>query len=593
MKTLNINDSRLYLLICLLFGVIYVTNAWSPSSYSLALDGIGIDAHPDFGKARAIRSDEWVVQTPLTQALVNNGFERFNHTSIYKEDLRINYGLPIFDWGLIFKPAQWGYLILPPAYAFSLYYFALFAFFVIGFQKIIKIMGADELSAFLLSVAFYFTGSVQFWWTVNASTFAFFPWVLYSLYNIKSSSIYAILLFWFLACWQIGNLYPPFTYALLLVAIVWIWNVVDLRTVKLRELILAIAAGIAAVVVVYLYFHDYIELMKNTVYPGVRSENGGSIISWAMFQSLFFPSLWFDKNYELLKWKEISNICQISTWATLLPVLILFYTNYKKVRLTLSFNLLDKFLIPALCVMIMLLWTMFPVPAALGKYLFLDKVPAVRMMLGLGLVVNILAVIALIRIPLNVTARRIGIFTIIYAGLFIIFKGGIKPAQVELIALLIGALVSLVLIRFKNNAMLALSSITVIYSLAVFFAFNPLQDSRFIFHKNYQTPAIEIYKQQVNQYGVALAAMSGSIINGLEYPSGNHVLTTPQLAFWYKKFPNLNKEEMNKVFNRYAHIHLVPESNVIELSATDVISVPQRCFMSGIDTPCKNVSIKK
>lgn len=141
--------------------------------------------------------------------------------------------------------------------------------------------------------------------------------------------------------------------------------------------------------------------------------------------------------------------------------------------------------------------------------------------------------------------------------------------------------------------MLALSSITVIYSLAVFFAFNPLQDSRFIFHKNYQTPAIEIYKQQVNQYGVALAAMSGSIINGLGYPSGNHVLTTPQLAFWYKKFPNLNKEEMNKVFNRYAHIHLVPESNVIELSATDVISVPQRCFMSGIDTPCKNVSIKK
>lgn len=97
LKTLNINDSRLYLLISLLFGVIYVTNAWSPFSYSLALDGIGIDEHPDFGKASAIRSDEWVVQTPLTQALVNNGFERFNHTSIYKEDLRINYGLPIFD----------------------------------------------------------------------------------------------------------------------------------------------------------------------------------------------------------------------------------------------------------------------------------------------------------------------------------------------------------------------------------------------------------------------------------------------------------------------------------------------------------------
>lgn len=70
MKFLNINNSRFYLLVCLLLGIIYVSNAWSPSSYSLALDGIGVDAHPDFGKARSIRSDEWVVQTPLTQALV-------------------------------------------------------------------------------------------------------------------------------------------------------------------------------------------------------------------------------------------------------------------------------------------------------------------------------------------------------------------------------------------------------------------------------------------------------------------------------------------------------------------------------------------
>lgn len=593
MKFLNINNPRFYLLVCLVLGVIYVCNAWSPSSYSIALNGIGVDVQPDFGKPRAIRSDEWVVQTPLTQALVNNGFERFNTSSIYKEDLRINYGLPIFDWGLIFKPTQWGYLVLPPAYGFSFYYFSLFAFFLIGFQKIIRIMGADEPSAFLLSLAFYFTGSVQFWWTVNAATFAFFPWVLYSLYKIKFSPVYAVALFWFLVCWQVGNLYPPFTYALLLVAVVWIWNVIDLRTLKLRDIALAGVAGIAAVVVVYLYFHDYIGLMKDTVYPGVRSENGGSVLSWPMLETLLFPSLWFDRHYDLLAWTENNNICQFSTWATILPVLVLFFTDYKKARFSLSLKPLDRFLIPALCVAVMAAWTLLPIPASVGKYLLLDKVPAVRLMLGLGLVFNILAVIALVRNPLKLTPLRVAIFAVAYIALFIALKGGVKNARVEIITLAIGALACLGAMRLQQKATLALSAVTAIYALGVFFAFNPLQDAKPIFHKHYQTPATAAYEQQAKEYGVVVAAMSGSIINGLGYPAGNHVLTTPQLAFWYKKFPDIDKAEMNAIFNRYAHIHLIPGSDIIELNGADVIAVPQRCFMSGVDAPCKNVTIKK
>lgn len=593
MKFLNINNSRFYLLVCLLLGIIYVSNAWSPSSYSLALDGIGVDAHPDFGKARSIRSDEWVVQTPLTQALVNNGFERINTSSIYKEDLRINYGLPIFDWGMIFKPTQWGYFVLPPAYAYSFYYFSLFAFFLIGFQKIIKITGVDEPSAFLISIAFYFTGSVQFWWTVNAATFAFFPWVLYSLYKIKSSPVYGIALFWFLVCWQLGNLYPPFTYALALVAVVWIWNVIDLRTIKMRDILVAAIAGIAAMAVVYLYFYDYIQLMKNTVYPGVRSENGGSIISLAMLESLLFPSMWFDRHYDLLAWKEISNICQISTWATLLPVLVLFFTDYGKTRLSFSLRLTDKWLVPGLSILIMLLWTQLPIPASIGKFLVLDKVPAVRLMLGLGLAFNMLAVFALARNTLKLSLQRIALFTVLYAGVFVAIKGGVGPARVELITLLISALVLGLVLRFRQKETLGLSAVTAIYALGVFFAFNPLQDAKFIFHKHYETPATAVYDNQAKEYGVVIAAVAGSIINGLGYPAGNHVLTTPQLPFWYKKFPELDKTEMNTVFNRYAHIHLIPDSDVIELSATDVISVPQRCFTAGIDTPCKNVTIKK
>ena len=60
------------------------------------------------GVSRPIRSDEWWVVTPLTQATINN-ISAVQQTSLYREDLRINYGMPMHDWGLAFKPTLWLY----------------------------------------------------------------------------------------------------------------------------------------------------------------------------------------------------------------------------------------------------------------------------------------------------------------------------------------------------------------------------------------------------------------------------------------------------------------------------------------------------
>ncbi|BEE21089.1 hypothetical protein VAWG007_11840 [Aeromonas enteropelogenes] len=585
--------SRYLLILLILLGLIYVGNAWSPSSYSLALNIYGVDAKPDFGKPRAIRSDEWVVKTPLTQALVNNEFERENSTSIYGEDLRINYGLPIFDWGLFFKPSQWGYIFLSPAYAFSLYYFLLFSIFIIGYQKIIKLMGVDELSALLLSTALYFTGSVQFWWTVNAETFAFFPWVLYSLYNIKSSPIFAVLFFWFLVCWQIGNLYPPFTYALSLAAIVWIWLVIDLRTTKSKDIFYAIVAGLSAVVVVYIYFYDYVQVMQNTVYPGARSVNGGDVISLPMIKSLFLPSLWFDRHYELLAYNDVSNICDISTWGTMIPLLALFHINYRRLKSVISFKLLDKLVVPSICVFVILAWALLPIPASIGKFILLDKISPKRLMLGLGLIVNFIAISLLVKNSNVINSRRIIIFTLSALFLFVFFKGGMRNARVEIVTLLVAGLVSWLVCVYLKDGMLSLSAFSLIYALGIFFAFNPLLNSRYIFDNSYRTNASSMYGEQVEKFGLVVGAAPGAVINGLGFPSGNHVLATPQLNFWRAKFPELSESDINATFNRYAHIHLIPDSDVIDVMQADVISVPQRCFTSGANSPCYGVIFKK
>lgn len=108
-------------MLLLVIGIFYVSNTWTPSSYGGPIKYFGVsDRGIVAGTPRGHRSDEWGVATPLTQATVNNDFQRFNQTSIYKEDLRSVFSMPIYDWGMIFKPNMWGYLAFPPAYAFSL-----------------------------------------------------------------------------------------------------------------------------------------------------------------------------------------------------------------------------------------------------------------------------------------------------------------------------------------------------------------------------------------------------------------------------------------------------------------------------------------
>jgi hypothetical protein len=115
-------------LIMAVSGLVYVSQTWSPSSYGLLLRQIGVEGPGIvFRSPRAIRSDEWAAVTPLTQATVHKGLERINRTSFYAEHLRINYGLPVFDWGLAFKPTMWLYPVAEPAYAYSFHWFATLA----------------------------------------------------------------------------------------------------------------------------------------------------------------------------------------------------------------------------------------------------------------------------------------------------------------------------------------------------------------------------------------------------------------------------------------------------------------------------------
>jgi hypothetical protein len=76
---------------------------------------------------------------------------------------------------------------------------------------------------------------------------------------------------------------------------------------------------------------------------------------------------------------------------------------------------------------------------------------------------------------------------------------------------------------------------------------------------------------------LAIVGFPGATANGLGYRAVNHVNAVPQTAFWRSHFPELGDEEVERTFNRYAHI--VPAAETApRLVRFDAIFVPMDRF---------------
>ena len=97
----------------MIIAALYAAFQLTPSSYARALYMVGVtDTGLLFGFPQEERSDEWALWTPYLQIAVNNGFARIEHISPYEADLRNFNCLPLWDWGLIFKPQMWAFFAM-------------------------------------------------------------------------------------------------------------------------------------------------------------------------------------------------------------------------------------------------------------------------------------------------------------------------------------------------------------------------------------------------------------------------------------------------------------------------------------------------
>lgn len=577
-------DLAVLILVGLCFAF-YVAFALSPSSYQVGLRFLGVETKPLLGIARPIRSDEWIVYTPLIQIAVRSGFSTVDLVSPYQESLKGFIAFPILDWSLIFKPQLWAYWVLPPAYAYSLYFALMWSSFLLGYFVLLRQMNVPTWVAFFGSLAFLASHFVQVWWTSNAPAFALAPWPAVIFLLRLAPVPKALLLSWATAVWAFGLVYPPFqiptAFALLVLLLAFRRDAFTLSNI--------LAAAVAAMIVgaaFYFYFSELIGVMKDTVYPGQRNSDGGTV-PYIMALANVLPFITTANFIPLL---PASNECEIAAVSTLIPLMILIFAKYEtavsrlaEVRLGLVIALAGLVLMAA--------WLLLPIPSTVGRWLLWNYVPPVRMLFAFGLLLTLFFVVVGARLEYEITLKRAGIFvlTLILAYLFsknvLSADTSIKIPNVfpwirfEWVAIaIVVAMVAMtrwhVLAHLDRR--IQVFGAAALVGMVTFGTFNPFQPAHPIFNipKSALQRDFEARARQNPNGWLVVPGMYGALLNGAGISSINHTLLTPQLAFFRRIFPDMPPEQFNSVFNRYSHIIPKAEDEVPHSPQGDVVMVP-------------------
>lgn len=577
-----------FVALSLLVGVVYVGKAWSPSSYAVVLKNIfqsrstGLVA----GKPRCVRSDEFTVITPLTQATVNNGFHRYNETSFYGEDLRMVYSLPVLDWGILFKPTMWLYAFVNPAYAFSFHHYALIFLFLLGYTRLFNILGASLVNSLLLSLILFWTGFTQYWWTTLGPTLAFFPWLLITMDLEARFFLKLVVFYWVATCWILSFFYPPVIISLTFVAVVILFAFRP-ELLRIRPIVGFGLATVAALATAGFYLEDYISATWGTVYPGQRLSMGGGV-SFNLWASQFLPTSQIKNHGSLIG----ANISEIGTVGTVYFLLTFCFLNYARHKEIASRSDHRRCLIAlGIGLLMMWAWLLVPLPSWMGIPLLWNRVPPERMLYAAGVLLLLTTFVCAASLGLRLTWTRFVIFCAITISGWYLYKRVIHRVAFSrswrdvVVILPIAAYILFAKHIGEKRANTAMLLISCLVGFLAFANFNPIQSAWPIFNRR-ETPISRMLDQlaRTNPDRVIAAAIVtsqknslGATLNGWGYRSIAHVLVTPRLDIWRQKFPGLSDNELNHLFNRYAHIILTTAEKP-KLFDGDAVTVPITVF---------------
>lgn len=517
-----------------------------------------------FGKNRAVRSDEWMVQTPFYFSQTDSDYPLVNKQ--YGEDgqnMVIAYNSPVKDLTVIGKPFNWGFFFLGKERGLSFYWcFKIIGMLLLSFELVMILSKHNKYLALLGTFWITFSPSIQWWFMQHVGDLIFFTLAIMvaSHHYIANheNKILRLLMMCLIVINGIGFvlvLYPAHQVPLAYLILFWlVGTLIHFRKKVVLDIwdLPIIIGGMGVIGFVLFHFYstskDAIDATLNTIYPGHREATGGGRPTSDYFLFLTNWKIPFDNfNFHGTNNNEVAAFFNFFPLTVLLSPFIFFCKRGKE----------EKYLgiILYLFCCFIFGWTFFGYNSGIAKPLMLTYVTSTRGLVTLGFGAALLSLwmihfiweyvklkwwIKLIFLGLIVVLAFQSVVTSVmnrYFNYFEIFM------TVTVFAFILFCL----LFKFKKLFFIAMGIVILTSGLFV----NPIvQGTGAIDKKTLAEEIIKIKKEDPD----ALWLSEGSLYNftpALGVRTINSVRFYPDMKLWANVDP---KHKNEKIYNRYAHI---------------------------------------
>lgn len=522
-----------------------------------------VEFQPFLGKARPIRSDEWVVNTPidLSQSKLSNKFSLINNIS---RGTNTNIGLivksPSLSVSMLLNPFKIMYFF-NNEFGISFWWYArLIVLFMVSFEFIMLITKKKKLSLFG-TILITFAPVVQWWFATALVDIIIYGELALIILNLffdskkgRSRIIYSIL-FGIVGSLYICCYYPAWEIAFAYIyAIFFFWILIKNKDklnfkLLLNLLLSIIVIGLLVGCVLY-EAKDAIPIIMNTAYPGKRVSIGGT--GWQLLFT-YFSSF----SYSFI---DMFNPCENSQFYHLFPIPLILgaYACFKKN----VFKNEKKILLRMMVVLslLLLIWNIFELPVFISKItlLFLSTPQRSQVALGYLMILLLILIISESRNSLklnNILSFIVSLTLTLFAAkinidMFGIYLNQMYIAFISIFIFIISFMLLSNIKKFENYIIFLLSLLTIISGATV----NPMSKGIDVM---YDKPIAKFIQEEVKKnpddkwlvISQHYLTPNYFIANGAS--TYNSVNIYPNLE-WLKQFDTNNDDE--EIYNRYAHI---------------------------------------
>lgn len=567
--------NKRYIIALVLFSYIVIMG-YSGSSIGMYQNTIqprdyNIEYGPVLGDSRAIRSDEWNVNTPIIASQV---YDKENKFSYFNDNLRGTLTemfsvatTPVTDILIIAKPFFIGFLFLGMDHGLAfMWYGKIIALMLISFELFMLISGRRKLVALLGMILTVFSAATQWWYMTEYVIWGGLALVLLDKfmltdkYKIKIACAFGIFvsaisyIFILYPAWQV-----PYAYVFLPVLIWIIWKNRKAYKINYKDILIILAVVLLIGCIGLRYYamsKEVLNIEMNTDYPGERFEIGGnaSTTLFSYVYSMFFA-------YQ----EQISNPCEISGMLSIYPIpmiiSLLFLIRSKNRKQHFAF------LIPMLVIgLILAVWCAIPTNSTFAKISLLYMSPANRTAVPLGF----LQILLMTYVMGNIKEEDKLVGKNVAKALAVVFSACILSIAIRtdmehvlgnlrsyICGLILLAEVYLLFTINKKNSQNALIAILITTALITGINVNPIQKgTKVLTEKPVAKEVQKIVKEDPNNNLWLVENLPNYYLaSGAKVL--NSVNTYPNFEL-YKTIlgSKAENEEYRKIYNRYAHIYM-------------------------------------